>query len=45
MIINKSKNWFLKFSLKIYKSLATSTEGERERKDMERRDSNEYNQN
>ena len=44
MIINKSKSRFFKFSLKIYKFLAISTNGERERKEMERGDSNEYNQ-
>ena len=42
---NRSKSRFFKFSLKIYKSLARSTKGKRERKEMERGDSNEYNQN
>ena len=45
MRINKSKSRFFKFSLKIYESLAISTKGEQERKEMERGDSNEYNQN
>ena len=33
---NRSKSRFFKFSLKIYKSLARSTKGKRERKEMER---------